>query len=344
MAAPAPPAAQLQALLNQLNALPIPGPHPTVAQVNQRANLLQQIVILQAQIMAAPPVAAGVGAIAAAKTASPPVYDGKSEVREWLQHMERYFTVCAIPAVNQVDFASLHLAPKVSTQWNIRAKAIRAIPAGQPQHGDDPNTWQVFVREMTAMYGPMDPSEKARRELGKLKQGKMPVEEFQKKFSEMASLITDRPFSDNDLVGKYWDAIDPELKVLVKTAGRGKMPTTLNDLYTLSIALEPDLMDLRKANKSSEEITRKTKSLSLSENSTVSAKNKRKAPAKEAKNGGKKKKSRLQSAMVGLPPLDPEKQKKLKEAGKCFICEEAGHMAYACPKKPSSSKGAGKSN
>jgi hypothetical protein len=322
---------ELHNTLREIEENPLPA-HANVLSLQAHIGRMNAVMMAQANIILAQgqPQAA---AIASARVASAQTYDGKTEVRDWITHMEDYFNVTGITEDKKVQFARLHLVPRVLTQWNIRAKALSLIPANEPGHVNV-NDWAVFKEALVKMYGLHDPSEKARKTLNKLSQGKQSAEEFQKKFSATASLITENPLSPNDLAGRFWDALDPELKILMKAANQGKRPTELNQLYELSVLLDPDLEELRKTK--SEESKSKTKSMSIGGQASTQTSEKKR---KQEGNGPlgfsqrKKKTSRLAQATAGLPPLDAEKQKRLKEEGKCFICEQTGHRAFKCPKK-----------
>jgi hypothetical protein len=327
---------QLQEALQDLEGNPLP-PHANVLSLQAHIGRLSAVMLAQANIIMAPvqqpAVGAHIASVASARVAQAQTYDGKREIRDWTTHMEDYFNVTGIPDDKKVQFARLHLVPKVLTQWNIRAKSLSVIPIGQPGY-TDVNDWGVFKEALVKMYGLHDPSEKARKTLNRLTQGKQSAEEFQKKFSSTASLITENALSSNDLAGRFWDALDPELKILMKAANQGKRPTELNQLYELAVLLDPDLEELRKAK--SDEGKSKSKSTSFGDQGSSQTQEKKRKPEGDGppRFAHKKKKfSRLAVATNGQPPMDPEKMKKLKDGNLCYICELPGHRAFKCPKK-----------
>lgn len=328
-------AQNLQNLLAEFEANPLPA-NATNAQLRANQLLMSQIILAQGQLMAQ-----GAAAPAPAPAMAPPmpaprgvsaqVYNGKTEVREWLAHMDDFFDVYQTAPDTKVKYARLHLAPKVATQW--KAKVQHLLDAGE-----NPESWEVFKTTLTSLYGPADPSEKARRELAKLRQGKMSAESFQKMFVETASLITENPLSDNDLQGKFWDALDPELKVLMRTANQGKKPESLQKMYELSVSLDQDLKELKEAQRAGENQRHKHFQKGKPGDSFGKSNHHDASKRKGANSGNgnfprkKQRPSRAEHAMRGLPPLDPQKRKALEEKRLCFICEQPGHIAHQCPK------------
>jgi Retrotransposon gag protein/Zinc knuckle len=328
-------AQNLQALLAQLEANPLPANANNV-QLRAHQALLTEIIMAQgALLVAGGGVAQGGGAPGAVGMMPAPRgvevqhYDGKSEIREWLAHMDDFFDL--YPHVEKVKFAGFHLKPKVSTQWKARAKKLI-------EDGQDPTSWEVFKTAMAGLYGPADPSEKARKELSKLQQGKMSAEAFQKKFVETASRISENPLSENDLSGKFWDALDPELKVLMRTANQGKKPESLQKMYELSVSLDQDLKELKEVQRSGED-QKRIHSRQRKDGDSLGKHQRQDSSKRKGGNSGngkfphkKQRLSRAAQAMRGLPPLDPQKKKALEDKKLCFICEQPGHIARQCPK------------
>eukprot|EP00245_Coleochaete_scutata_P003147 TRINITY_DN1449_c0_g1_i1.p1 TRINITY_DN1449_c0_g1~~TRINITY_DN1449_c0_g1_i1.p1 ORF type:complete len:373 (+),score=93.56 TRINITY_DN1449_c0_g1_i1:562-1680(+) len=345
------PQANLAALMAEFQALPPLAGNATNASLRAHVNVMSQIIVAQSQRMAEADAAAAAAAAAAPAAAVPAAgapsitsarglaaqnYNGKTEVREWLAHMEDFFDVCRTPEEDKVKYARVHLAPKVVIQW--KAKVLHLVD-GQ----ENPESWEVFKKTMTSLYGPANPSEKARRELAKLRHGRMRAETFQKLFVETAAQISENPLSENDLSGRFWDALDPELKVLMKASNQGRMPENLQSMYDLSVSLDQSLMELRKAQKAGE--TQGEKHYKKPKNGSFQNHNQKHSGQKrkdgESSNSGKfqfqhkkKKLSRSEQILKGTPPLSAEEKKKLQETGSCFLCKQTGHLARECPKRP----------
>lgn len=285
--------------------------------------------------LAAPVLPAGGGGGGLPRVKSPPKYTGDTPIRDWLDLMEDYHAYHVVPAHVQVPYSAISLGDDVASTWRERKhEMLASMPTAAPGGADDPNTWPVFRREMIRMYGPADPSLQALEDLAKLTQTGS-AEMFVREFNKIIARMPRGQMNEFHKIQEFKDKLDPRLLRSMKLNRVEQNYTSLTDIAEHAVKMDHQLHGGTK--KDSNVNSKKRKEPDQSSGETRKASTSTPNKIRKAKAFQRKAKDRRSSrdavlkTMKGLPPLSEEQKKKLIADGKCFICKETGHRAYACP-------------
>ncbi len=279
--------------------------------------------------------------------------DKNTDVREWLFAMK-----LILSANNETDetvkvaFCASYLDGKAKSHWLHCAfgsleSSADAAPTIIPQ------TLESFEKVMLAGFGHVDPVHVAWVKLEGLSQGMNDPPEYARQFQAvLAELGAEAPTGES-LIQQFIRGLNPKLKtkVSLKLDGTRWKGEDLQALIRQCTAMWPQTVATVMAAKGSAPTNGKAAD---SGNPSGESGKKRKGGfnkshggASNAKgnkpNGKPSNKGKLISGPSGRE-LTREQIQTLKKAGKCFVCEQAGHRADECPKRrrPNGPNGKGK--
>ena len=144
------------------------------------------------------------------------------EAEEWLQKLERIFSVMRCDDVLKVDFATYMLEYDVK-HWRNNAK-------GSLETQGAPITWEEFKEVFLEKYFPHNVHIQKETKFLQLRQEEMTVVEFVAKFENLARFshyLKDNPQDDWKAI-KFEEGLKPELKSSISILELRDYPTLLN--------------------------------------------------------------------------------------------------------------------
>jgi hypothetical protein len=267
---------------------------------------------------------------------APPKYNGYTPVRDWLNLMEDYHACLNIALHHQVPYSALHLTDEVAATWRERRNEMQNMPTGHVGGADDPRTWPIFRREMTRMYGPADPTEQAKKDLKALTQTGS-AEVYVREFNKIIARMPLGQMNTFHKIESFKEGLHPALWKSMNL-NRGKVPyTSLIEICDHAVAMDELIHGGTKKDAGSSkrkmdttESSDERKKKSKTSKASGSGAHKKAEGKKSLSQARSKKRDAALKAMQSLPLSEAEK-KKMVDEGRCFICKNKGHRAFACP-------------
>lgn len=289
-----------------------------------------------------PPAPQGAGLVAPQgggpnlpRVKSPEKYTEDMPIRKWLDGMEDHHLYHSVPLHLRVAYSALHLSNEVASTWRERrAEMIASMPSAQPGGNDDPNRWEVFRREMTRIYGPSDPTLEAIEDLRKLTQTGS-AEQLVRDFNHVIARMPRGQMNEFHKIQEFKNKLNPSLLRSMKTNRPEQDYRTLTDITEHAVKLDTHLhggttQDHKRKRKEPDNSFNGNKLNNMAASPGPSKQKKAKVFQQKAKDRKVAREAVLKT-LKSLPPMSEEQKKKLMAEGKCFVCKEAGHRAYACP-------------
>ena len=184
---------------------------------------------------------------------------------------------------------------------------------------DEYTTAKDVLYALDSIYADKNKEHTAQKKLEDLEQGSMRFAEFRPEFARLAALVD---YGDSAKINLLLKKLAPSLRrqwTSVASPPR-KLREVMDLLEQLDINLQDQYRDLGTSQNSKKKPTTGTGVSSTSNTTTTRTENKNRA--KPSYSFGKR--TRRHSAA---------KEQRLRDEGRCFICEEKGHLADVCPTK-----------
>jgi hypothetical protein len=165
---------------------------------------------------------------------------------------------------------------------------------GSPQQSPMLTNFELLTRTATITWGPINQEHEARQKLRELRQEKT-ISEYHANFLRWSALSG---FNREALVDFFYRGLKESIKNMMINIRR---PTTLEGMLTAALDYESRIMERVQERRINEQYR----------------------PGSDRKGDQKIKATRL----------SPEERTKRMKEGRCFICNETGHMARTCPKR-----------
>lgn len=185
------------------------------------------------------------------------------------------------------------------------------ITIGTPKESELLTNWNKLLEVAAGLWGPINEKQTAQDRLAQLKQDST-IAVYTAKFQSIAHLSE---YNDEALLQAYYKGLKSEIKDMMVSITR---PTNLNDMLAAAIDFEARILERARERKAEEQ---HSKNRNTNERTTVRA---LRTPAEEE----------TQKVDVKALRLSDEERTKRMREGRCFRCDETGHLAKDCPKKP----------
>ena len=137
-----------------------------------------------------------------------PVTSGSSsnplDADDWLRDITFQMESADVALASYVTFAAYHLRGSAAQWWESHR---RMLPDGTV------TTWEEFQTAFRARYIPRGLMDQKKKEFRNLIQGKMTVDEYQRKFLELSRYAEDDVSTDAHKQEKFQDGLNPRLKL-----------------------------------------------------------------------------------------------------------------------------------
>ena len=246
----------------------------------------------------------------------PPTYDGVADptiLESWIREMGKLFDATFCPEHEKVQIAAYYLRGEADNWWTLAKDACMPLQS---------MSWIEFVDKIQERFYPDELRWQKQEEFLTLTQGKMSVQAYTDRFTELSRFATSVVPSEKDRVKRYIKKLDPKIRVHVISSGA----TTFQQAYEVALEIQASMI---------EEDT-----------------SKKRAPVPTPTASFKKPRFGVPSS---TPPTTSSQKgsdgSKCRGCGRdfhpgkrcdgspitCFICRNEGHKASVCPqKKPDS--------
>jgi hypothetical protein len=167
------------------------------------------------------------------------------------------------------------------------------VTMGTPYESPLLGSWYLMIETATTLFGPINPEQTAREELRTIQQ-RTTVTDYHARFLRNA---TRSGYNEEALVDAFYTGLKEPIKDMMVNIQR---PETLNSLLSVAVDYEARILARAKERK----------------------KNEPKRPWFSGK-----------PTTINATKLSQEERTKRMKEGRCFICNQTGHMARTCPKR-----------
>lgn len=123
---------------------------------------------------------------------------------DWLRNILFEMESANVAPASYVTFAAFHLKGPAAQWWESHRSML---PAGTV------TTWQEFQSAFRAWHIPQGLMDQKKKEFRKLTQGKMTVDEYQRKFLELSRYPVDDVSTDARKQEKFREGLHPDIKL-----------------------------------------------------------------------------------------------------------------------------------
>lgn len=293
------------------------------------------LVVAEAKLTAAAANAPAVSLTTTLAAKPPKVFTGVGtdgpKLRSWKTSMTAFLNATKVPGDDWALTAVTYLSDAIQDQW---ARFIESKPAGFSP------TWNDLLNTLTMWYSDDDPTTgDIMRALSLLRQRqKETVAEFVQRFEHKATELAtplDKEFKFDLMIGGMREPLKEKLQD-VKTAMQKGFWKSTKDFRESATRFEKLLEEREQVKKDMKTFT---------DPPPRNEANKARKPWKKVSGSPKplspsqvKKKAHKPDRMKPNEHSKAAKRQKLRDEGRCFICQEKGHLAKDCPQKKDADK------
>jgi len=163
------------------------------------------------------------------KKHNPTRYDGTGgpgKLEEWIREMMKLLATVDCPEELMVDQAAFYFSGTADLWWYDNQDVLKLYHVNED--GDDaPFKWEDFLKALRREFYPQHIRKAKRLEFNKLEQGDMTVEEYYKKFKELATFVVGEKLSDEDKASQFEEGLHIDIVEMMKTGE----PMTVREVY-----------------------------------------------------------------------------------------------------------------
>ncbi len=163
----------------------------------------------------------------------PPTYDGVADpttLESWTREMGKLFDATFCPDHERVQIAAYYLRGEADNWWAL------AKDAYQPLHA---MSWTDFIDKVQERFYPDELRWQKQEEFLTLAQGKMTVQAYTDRFTELSRFATSVVPSEKDRVKRYIKKLDPRIRVHVISSGA----TTFQQAYDVALEIQSSISE-----------------------------------------------------------------------------------------------------
>ena len=291
---------------------------------NELAALQHQINYVHTLVSLLPQGSSAVPAKCSANAPDKFKEGGKTSIFDWLEAMEIYLQAGGANPQRRVEIAATYLEPKVLKQWLLAARGLEA-------RGESVADWDKFRAAMIRAFGNVNLEQSARAKLRTLTQTGT-VEEFANEFQNLCAQITEMPLSEGDKIERFTQGLRHEIQILVAIDPQNDGQPWKNFARLVQFAVSLDATRTQAKGQTT---------LQVSGSRPFASSKRLGKPIQTSGGFGKGQPSRVGGPMrtKNLAKVkndhgsDYKRVARLKREGRCYTCEEEGHMSINCPKK-----------
>ncbi|XP_074300454.1 uncharacterized protein LOC141631719 [Silene latifolia] len=231
----------------------------------------------------------------------------------WIHEMDKLFVMTHMPEEEKVDMASYYFREEADRWWDLMKESLKAQPGFR---------WDQFKESVKARFYPESLRWKKQQEFLDLEQGDMTVEQYTRKFIELARFASMIIPTEREKIRRYELRLAPK----VRTAVAAVPSRTFQEAYDRAISVYDAVLDQEAHER---RLAKKTPAPSSSSQ----------GPAKRVKHGNTSGEARSNPAPQGDRrcyhcggAYHPGKSCSGKDI-RCFNCQDLGHTANRCPQR-----------
>jgi len=151
---------------------------------------------------------------------------GPGKLEGWIMEMTKLLVTVECPAQLWVDQAAFYLSGMANLWWYNNQDVLKLYH--ENEDGEEATFgWDDFLKALRREFYPQHIRKAKRLEFNKLEQGDMTVEEYYKKFMELATYVVGDQLSDEDKAFQFEEGLHIDIVERMKTGE----PTTVREAY-----------------------------------------------------------------------------------------------------------------
>ena len=201
------------------------------------------------------------------------------------------------------------------------------------------NCWGNFRNALVKAYGNVNPEKIARSKLRGLSQTGT-IEDYANDFQNLCAQIVSMHVSEGDKIDRFTAGLKPEMQMLVAAdpSNDGQSWSNFGRLVQYAVSLDASRAQV-KSQTSHLSVGTAGKGLSIGNTPRQGhGDNTKGLQNGKASSIGPVRTPKKAIRFSYGREVDYQRATRLKKEGKCYYCEEHGHLAAACPKNPSVKK------